>query len=233
MQPRILVESLVLAGTLALASCGSPGRSMKESGGPSNVDDLLNRVERVEIAAVVGKERAHEALAALRVLVAPEFQGDAFAAYTKLLEAVDQSQKQAAELQAAVGPMKKLADQVFFEWMSDLESFGNSQMRQRSQMRLEETRARYDAVHKTAVAVQIVYDALNADLADHALFLEHDLNASSVAMLANAVDDLSEKSRELDTRIDSCVAASKTYVEHAALRGQLAKPDSAAGEGAR
>jgi hypothetical protein len=120
--------------------------------------------------------------------------------------------------------MKKVADGVFLEWTENLESCGSLKMRQQSQNRLERTRARYEAVESAVVAALLTYDAFNGDLNDHALFLEHDFNSASIAMVAGEVDGLVFRSQELDRRLDACGAAARAYVEASALHGQLEEP---------
>jgi hypothetical protein len=209
----------LLAGCAAFSD-GASGSSNDDS--LNHVDDLLERVERVQVEAAVSKERAIAALDALENLAAPDFQGDPVATYATLVSATELSQKQAGVLKASVEPMKRSADSVFDKWTGDLESFGNTQMRQRSQARLEETRAHYDALLSAVVSAQISYDAFNKDLHDYTLFLGNDLNAASLAEIAEGVRDLSLRGRELDGRLDASVAAARTYVEKTALHGQLA-----------
>lgn len=203
---------------LGVAACSS---TTEQAESVQQVDDLLARIERVQAEALVSKEVAHTALAKLQAIVAPEFSGDATKSYAALITDVERSEQQAAALLESVTPMSASAETVFRRWTSDLESFGNTRLRQRSQARLEETRTRYLAVVRAAQAAQIAYDAYNADLGDHALFLGHDLNASAVAALRPEVSVLEEQVAELDRRFESCASAAKEYVALSALHGQL------------
>lgn len=203
---------------LGVVACSS---TTEQAESVQQVDDLLARIERVQAESLVSKEVAHTALAKLQAIVAPEFAGDATKSYAALITDVERSEKQAATLLESVTPMTDSAETVFRRWTGDLESFGNTRLRQRSQARLEETRTRYLAVVRAAQAAQIAYDAFNADLGDHALFLGHDLNASAVAALRPEVTVLEEQIAELDRRFESCAAAAKEYVALSALHGQI------------
>lgn len=220
-------SALALSASIGLTACGALSFSHDTKYGLTQVDDLLGNVERVQVESVIAKEKAHAALDALRSIVAPNFQGDAVAAYAHLMGTIDQSNAQAKKLGGSIEPMKLVATSVFQEWTQNLESFGNTKMRQHSQVRLEETRTRYEAVLTSLVSARIAYDAFNADLHDHALFLEHDFNSAAVAMIAAEVTALGEQARELDSRLDLCVAAAKTYVEAGALPGQLEEAEAA------
>jgi hypothetical protein len=208
---------LVLVGCSGLATLG-----VKQKGGLERVDELLSHVERVQVEATVSKERAQGALEALRKLIAPEFKGDPVAVHAELVAAVEQSHDQAEALQSSVRPLRKTGETVFARWTEDLESFGNLAMRQRSQERLEETRKRHDAILAAAVAAQLAYDSFNGDLSDHALFLEHDFNATAVAMMAQELEGLRSRAKELAKRLDATAAACQAYVEFSAPSAQVA-----------
>jgi hypothetical protein len=212
---------LAAAFLLVTSSCSGLGVGVKHDSGLVEVDELLGHVERVQVESAVSKERGYAALEKLRVLLAPEFRGDPAVAHVELVAAIEASEDQAESLQDAVKPLRKTGEKVFAQWTANLESFGNLAMRQRSQERLEETRRRHDAILAAAVSAQLAFDAYNGDLRDHALFLEHDFNATSVAMIAPELEGLRARGKELGRRLDACAAACDAYVEFSAPSGQL------------
>lgn len=228
MHARALATSFVLTlpAVFALGSCGSLSFSEDNKYGIGQVDDLLAKVEQVQVETVLSKEKSAAALEALRAIVDPSFQGDAVAAYSHLMGTIEQSKTQAQKLGSTAEPMKQTATNVFQQWTLGLESFGNTKLRQQSQIRLEDTRARYENVLRTLVTAQIAYDAFNADLHDNALFLEHDFNAGAVSVIASQLEALGAQRSELDSRLDRCIAASKEYIESGALPGQLGEPEA-------
>ena len=217
-----LLAPVSFVGALLLSSCSLQTLGVKQKGGLERVDELLSYVEGVQVEATVSKERSQAALESLRRLVAPEFKGDPATGHKELVLAVEQTSDQADALKASVRPLRKTGEKVFARWTEDLESFGNLAMRQRSQERLEETRRRYDAILAAAVAAQLAYDSFNGDLNDHALFLEHDFNATSVALMAQELDGLRTRHKELLKRLDASAAACQAYVEFSAPSAQVA-----------
>jgi hypothetical protein len=213
----------LLAASLFASACSTfsaMGRSQKD--GLGQVDDLLAHVERVHVESAVAKDRALGALESLRRFVAPEFKGDPASAHAELVAAIEQSEEQADALRNRVKPLRRTAESVFEDWTANLESFGNLAVRQRSQERLEETRRRYEAVMSAAVAAQLACDAFNSDLSDHALFLEHDFNSASVALVAQELEGLKTRGKELVRRLDACAAACQAYVDFSAPSAQVA-----------
>ena len=209
--------AVVLPVLLGLSAC----MSSEKNEGLTRVDDLLTRVEQVQIESLVAREKASGAFDALGLIVAPEFQGDPMLVYDELLKQIEASKAQARKLEQTVEPMKRTADIVFQSWTMDLEKFGNTNLRQQSQSRLAETRARYSAVHDAAVAALVSINAFNADLNDQALFLGHDFNVAAVAVIAAEVPGLTSHARDLGRRLNACVTASKEYISSSALRGQM------------
>lgn len=209
--------ALLFPLALGFSSCAST----EKNEGLTKVDDLLNRVEQVQIEALVAREKASAAFDALGTIVAPDFQGDPMLVFGELTKKIDESKAQARKLESTVGPMKQTADSVFQAWTTDLEKFGNTNLRQQSQARLAETRSRYSAVHDAAVAALVSINAFNSDLGDQALFLQNDFNSAAVSVIASQVPALTSQARDLGRRLNTCVGASKEYIASSALRGQL------------
>jgi hypothetical protein len=217
METVMKTSAALLLSMLALGSCAS---STERAEAVQRVDDLLARIERVQVDAVVSKETGQAPLDQLDALCAPGFTGDAKEAYGHILEKIDLSEKQSRKLKDSVEPMRQSAESIFRQWTTDLQAFGNARMRQRSQTRLDETQSRYQAVYSNAQSALIAYDAYNADLRDLALFLGHDLNASAVAELAGDIVGLKEQMHAVGVRMDAVATAARAYVEAAALYGQ-------------
>lgn len=214
-----------LAGRSALLLlCSlSPACSLLGSGksGVYDLNELVDRVERLHVDAELSKARSGEALSSLRSLVAPDFRGDALLAFDRLLDAIERSEDQADAFASTLDDVEDSAEDVFDEWEESLEDMTNETFRARSESRLADTRNRFEAVLVASRPVGESYGRFNSSLRDHALFLEHDLNPTSVAMLAKDVSLLSDRATELEQRLDACMAASDEYVRSSALPGQV------------
>jgi hypothetical protein len=230
---RRFVRSIGLLGPLLLAAggCGSvreffDPESGKSAVGIERVEDLLERIEQVHVESELSKERARDVVAALQSIAAPDFAGDAQEGYAAFANAIRQSQEQGEKLRAAVAPMKETAAEVFDRWAKDLESFASPRMRQRSQLRLEAARERYEAIVSAVEPAQWEYDALNRGVADVGLFLSHDFNSESVAAIEREVRVATEHHEGLARRFDQCLVAAEAYVHAAAPHGQVDAPAS-------
>ncbi len=223
---KVVTFTLAVPLLLSVSSCAGFSDNMRgffsrSKEGPSQVDDLLARIEAVQVQCETADKASREAVASLHALVSPEFQGDPLSAYQELLDAIDNSRKQAKQLQDAVQPMKRSAGPFFAQWEADLSAFSNPDMRQRSQARLERTRARYEAIVRSVDPAMVTFDTFNANLRDHALYLENDFNSNSVASLRGSVRIATEQAAQLDAYLTATMNASEQYVQKAALRGQM------------
>jgi hypothetical protein len=203
---------------LGLAACAS---TTEQAASVRQVDDLLTNIEAVQVDVTLAKDKAHAALQHLTTLVSPKFTGDATKAYEMLVVGITESEEQTLALRNSVEPMAEAAESVFSRWAADLEAFGNTRMRQRSQSRLDETRNRYHTLLTSSQSALLSFDSFNADMRDQALFLGSDLNASAIAAITPDVRILHQQVQDLDARAEACANAARAYVESAALYGQV------------
>ena len=231
MKLRSLCSSTVVLVPLLFVA---PACMLTESsvGSLEDVDGLLSRVERVFVDSELTQERVHETMDALHFMVDPRFGGDAVAAHESLQVSLKRSVKQSDELRLSVKRMRSSAQSVFEKWAEDLGSFSSSDMRRRSHDRLEETRQRYQDVLAAAQPALALADAVNSSLKDHAVFLGHDYNASSVSALSGEVEALDNMVLDLDESLVATMYACQAYVGERALHGQLDGEPVQAGESA-
>ena len=214
MNKRNLARSLVVLPLLGAAGCGV---FSGPDTGLSGVDDLLGWIERVHVESEMAKERSHAAIDALRTIAATNFAGEPLAAYNELTQTIDRSLTQANALRTAVQSMKDTAEPVFERWSNDLLAFTSAQMRQRSQARLESTRARYRSILAAVEPAVSSYDAFNNGLRDVQLFLGNDFNQQSVTEIRDDVRGLTTLTGELDRRFDASLLAAQDYIDSASL----------------
>ena len=122
---------------------------------------------------------------------------------------------------------QRAAEPVFAQWVKDLEVYKNQDLRERSRVRLDETRRRYDKMVATVEAARAEYEALNESLRDYALYLGNDFNSASVADIRPEVGALTEQTKSLSGRLDECLVVTRSYIDNAALPGRPASDGGA------
>ena len=225
MKRRTFAFQLMAAPLVAVCTTSCLGTS-EEVDTLRGVDDLVGRVELLHFESELSKARAENALDSLEGVVSGGFRGDPVLAFEELVASIDLSEDQADELRDAVQPLHEAAESVFAQWAQDAEVLRIDSLRTRSLARLEDTRMRYHAILLTVEQAVSAYDAFNVGVRDHATYLEHDFNPSSVADLQAEFQTLTKWADELDLRLDACMDAAERYVEASALPGtvEVAQP---------
>ena len=220
MKPRHIVNAFAsIVPVLGLL----PGCAIfsNQVAGVRQVDDLVGRIERVHLEAELSKARVRDALETLHIIVDDDFIGDPLVAFEGFLEAIEVSTEQAEVLEEALTPVKETGFAVFNQWEADLLTFSMPEMRNRSRMRLEETRESYNKVVQATESAHAAFQTFNLGLHDHATFLGNDFNPAAVREIQREVQTLSEWAREVENRLDATLDACELYVESAALPGSV------------
>lgn len=200
---------------LCLAACAS---GSSQEGAPAQVDELVTWIERVHVEAESGRVAIADAYERMNALATGHFgQGTAVASYARFVQSIDVTEQQAKRFREVVGPMQAAAKPVFEQWQKSVASIATERLRQRSEMRLEVTRQRYQAIAAVAVPAQDKFNAYAKSLRDVATFLAHDLNAGALDEIQDEVKLVAQSSRDLDRDLQGCMDAARSYVEQAAL----------------
>jgi len=209
---------IVLLGLAGASGCAS---SSKEVDTLRGVDELVGRIELLHFEAELSKARSENALDSLEGLANGGFRGDPVAAFDQLVKSLELSEEQAEALRDSVEPMHSTAEEVFTQWAADAAELRIDSLRSRSLARLDETRARYQAILVTVDQAQKAYDAFNVGLRDHTTYLQNDFNAASVADIQEELHTLARWAQELNVRLDACMDAAERYVAASALPGTV------------
>ncbi len=189
----------------------------KPASGPEQIENLVGWIERVHVDSELAKERALTAVDALQSIMRAKYEGDALAAYDELVATVGQSERQSTELTNSVEPMIAASEPVFDQWETDLDAFNSEGMRERSEARMNATRARYETIIASVQPAREQLTALNQGLRDHVVFLANDFNPDAVAAIRDEASRLVTLSLDLEKNLNLCLAASRAYIDNASL----------------
>jgi hypothetical protein len=209
--------------SVALAACSASGPKQ----GLVRAEDVLSNVERIYVECELSKARAHTALEALRAVAAGNFAGDGQESYLALTETIEASTIQCAVLAETLDPLRSASIAYFQRWQTSLADIANSGLRERSAARLEQARARCDAVEAALQPAIRAYRELDTEMRDCTTFLGNDLSAGALAEIASDVAHLGELEAALDAELEACLTAAQEYLRSVALPGQVETPGQA------
>lgn len=166
---------------LTLSGCQSVYYEAMEKMGTHKRDILVDRVED-------GKEAQEEARAQFssafdEFLAVSKVVGDLKAAYDRIQDSFDRSEKRAEAVWDRIDSIKSVSKALFREWEKELDAYTNQDLRQSSEDQMNQTRIQYlkliGTMETAAEKMNPVLDAFR----DQTLYLKHNLNAQAIAAL--------------------------------------------------
>ncbi len=105
------------------------------------------------------------------------------------------------------------ADKYFADWTTSLDAMLNQDLRRRSEMRRDETKAGYDNIHQAAQKAAAEYDTFIGNFRDQLTFLGHDLNQSSISSLKEDAVKLNGEAAVLFNEADGSMNVIRTLID--------------------
>jgi chromosome segregation ATPase len=138
--------------------------------------------------------------------------------YKNLQKEMDNVEKRRTKIGEEADKMKTEAHTLFAQWADSAAAIENADLRQRSEERLNATKASYADIEAVGQKAADLYGPFMKDLQDQVTFLGHDLNPSAVASLEPEAAKLNEKADTLLRSIDDTIATANQRI--GALRPQ-------------
>lgn len=197
----------VTAVFVAIAATGALAQQ-----GFRQTDRLMTRAENSARAIEETKAELQRTLEAYNSM----FDGtakDPRRAYTGSLRGVDRALKRVADVQKRLGEMQIEADKYFADWTTGLDAMLNQDLRRRSEMRRDETKAGYDNIHQAAQKAAAEYETFIGNFRDQLTFLGHDLNQSSISSLKEDAVKLNGEAAVLFNEADGSMNVIRTLID--------------------
>ncbi|MGB6228663.1 MAG: DUF2959 domain-containing protein [Litorimonas sp.] len=203
--------ALALASPIALSGCATAAYEIQERFGIEKRDILVDRVEGVAASQAEAKEEFEDALEAFRAVVAVD-AGELERTYDDLKRAYDRADGQAGEVRDRVRSVKRVADDLFREWETELGQYSDAGLRRASQRQLDETRVRYAELTDKMDAATASMDPVLTVFNDRVLYLKHNLNARAIAALDAETAALEGDVARLIAEMEQSIAAADAFI---------------------
>ncbi len=123
-------------------------------------------------------------------------------AYKKLAGDLKSSDKMLKDATKKLESMEKEAGKFFAAWEADLQSFSSDSMKEKSQKRLDASKAKYEELGAALREAGQAFDPLVANLSDQILYLGRDLSPEAIADLQDEAAALNEQAKEVADTIN-------------------------------
>jgi DNA repair exonuclease SbcCD ATPase subunit len=207
---RILVF-LALAACLSLVACDKAYYSTMESMGVHKRDILVDRVDDAREAQSEAKEEFASALDAFRAVTGFS-GGELEQRYENLKAAYEDSRGRANAVNERVGSVRKVAEDLFAEWESELAEYSNPELRADSRAKLQSTRREYSRLITAMERAADRMDPVLAAFQDQVLYLKHNLNARAVASLKGELARVESDVEQLIEAMNASIAQAERFI---------------------
>jgi hypothetical protein len=132
--------------------------------------------------------------------------------YNNLQKEMANTEKRRAKIREESAKMGQAANTLFGQWANSAAAIESPDLRQKSEDRLEATKASYAEIGTVAGKAAEVYEPFMKALQDQVTFLGHDLNAAAIASLEPEAAKINEQARKLIKGIDDTITTANKNI---------------------
>ena len=204
--------SVIVLFVFLLSACQSAYYEAAEQVGYHKRDILVSRVEDSRDAQEDAEEQFQTALEQLSDMI--NFDGgDLEDMYDEMVEVYEDSEDAAEDVSDRIDAVEHVAESLLEEWQEEIEQYSNARLKADSQGKLEQTRARYEAMLDTLRSSEAKMDPVLTALNDNVLYLKHNLNAQAVASLKSEFGRIESDIEVLIAEMRKAIASSNEFIE--------------------
>lgn len=205
---RILTVALLLM----LAGCQSAYYAAWEKLGVEKRDILVDRVEDARESQEDAQEQFASALEQFSALI--NFDGGELQdVYEQLNDEYESSSAAADAVTARIDSVESVAEALFDEWNTELDSYTNANLRRDSERQLKQTQRRYAQLVRSMRNAEQTMQPVLASLKDNVLYLKHNLNASAIGALQGELTTIRNDVNRLIKEMNAAIAQSDEFIK--------------------
>lgn len=142
--------------------------------------------------------------------------------YRTLDKEIERTGKQREAVRRRADQAKAESTDYFRAWAGNLPLIEDEELRERSEVRLRDSRARFDGIIDAGLRAASAYEPFIGRLRDQWNYLGHDLNPSGIESLRPDAQKFAEEGDRLLAEIDDSLAEARAYV--ASIRSRQPPP---------
>ena len=196
---------------LLIAGCSSTYYSIWQKLGYEKRDILVSRIKSANDDQDAAKKQFETTLQKFKDVT--HFNGgDLEAEYNKLNSSYESCQSRADDVSSRIKSVEKVAQDLFDEWQTELGQYSDPKLRQESEQKLTETKARYQKLITVMKQAEARMKPVLTAFHDQVLFLKHNLNAAAIASLQTTSAGIEADVTQLIKDMDASIAEDNAFV---------------------
>ncbi len=209
---RLRALTSALLGLAVLAALAMPSTVLAQSNQGLKLTNKLIKSANSTIAEIAAaRAQIEKTLSGYNEIVDGKVPNNT-KAYKALKKDIDKCDVARGDVRTKMVDMQLAADGLFENWENDLAGFSSEEMKQRSNTRLEETKAGYDQIRQAANKAGAEFDPFLTNLRDQILFLGNDLNPAAIKELADDKTKLNAQATKVFASVDDATNTARQYV---------------------
>ncbi|MEM9533440.1 MAG: DUF2959 domain-containing protein [Pseudomonadota bacterium] len=202
----------LLCSFLILAGCSSAYYGTLESFGIHKREILVDRVDEALESQEDAREQFASALEQFSAVTGFD-GGDLEDLYDDLNGSYERSEARAVDVHERVDAVRKVAEDLFDEWETELGQYSDASLRRQSEQSLRDTRRRYQRLIGAMESAEDRIDPVLSRFRDQVLFLKHNLNARAVASLRTQLTDIEGDVEDLIAAMNQSITEARSFIE--------------------
>jgi ElaB/YqjD/DUF883 family membrane-anchored ribosome-binding protein len=186
---RTVVTVLTLAALFLMTGCQSVYYAAWEKLGKEKRHLLKDQVKEVRSEQQEASEEFKDVLSRIKELYGFE-GGDLEEFYEDLKSDYEDSLERSEKVSERIDEVEEIAEDLFKEWEREIEEIDNAKFKSQSRASLQETRRRYERLHRSMIQAEQSMEPVLNKLEDYVLYLKHNLNAQAIGTIRQEVADI-------------------------------------------
>jgi hypothetical protein len=208
----MIMKRYIAIALLCLVGCRSTYYAVWEKLGREKRDILRHRVVD---ARDEQKEASKEFKSALdRMKEMYQFEGGKLeSAYSRFKGEYEDCDSRAEKVHSRIKDVETVAGDLFKEWEGELREISDAAMRADSRRKLDESRAKYNALHASMKRAEASMDPILTKFHDNVLYLKHNLNAQAIGALRGESVRIEADISRLIADMNKSIAEAESFIK--------------------
>lgn len=206
------VLALMVVSLFMMAGCQTTYYAVWEKLGKEKRHLLKDNVEKVKKEQEAASEQFETVVARIKALYGFD-GGELEDVYEKLSDEYKSCEERAEAVRDRIDNVEEIASDLFKEWKKEINAISNANLKSKSRLSLQKTRARYKKLENAMNRAEKKMEPVLRTLNDYVLYLKHNLNAKAVGSLKTEVRGIELEVTALISDMQKSIKEAESFVK--------------------
>jgi hypothetical protein len=208
----MIMKRTITIALLCLVGCRSTYYAVWEKLGREKRDLLRARVADARDEQKEASKEFKSALERMKEMYGFE-GGKLESAYNRFKSEYEDCANRAEKVRSRIKDVETVGSDLFKEWDSEIKQISDASMRADSRHRLDESRAKYNALYASMKRAEATMDPILTKFHDNVLYLKHNLNAQAIGALKGESIKIEGDISKLIADMNTSIAEAESFIK--------------------